>query len=165
MKQIDIAYYEWLTAQIAIPSGKTYHYLFERMHNMEFIWTVPHDANRLRDGIDLRTEFLDGRAHRLTLDVATALEVLIGLSRRVAFNAGGNEKRWAWLLIKNLKLNRMSDPVSSENATRIENILEALIWRTYRSDGSGGFFPLKDPTDDQTKVEIWYQMQAYIREM
>jgi len=40
-----------------------------------------------------------------------------------------------------------------------------LIWRDYHADGRGGFFPLTNPDTDQTKVEIWYQMNAYVTEM
>jgi hypothetical protein len=29
----------------------------------------------------------------------------------------------------------------------------------------GGFFPLTHPNDDQRKVEIWYQMNAYLDEL
>ena len=29
----------------------------------------------------------------------------------------------------------------------------------------GGFFPLAFPKEDQTKVEIWYQMSGYLEEL
>ena len=35
----------------------------------------------------------------------------------------------------------------------------------YERDGQGGFFPLKYPTEDQTKKEIWDQMNLYVNEM
>jgi hypothetical protein len=47
----------------------------------------------------------------------------------------------------------------------VEEILYALIWRTYDPDGVGGFFPLAWPKEDQTKIEIWYQMNAYAKEI
>ena len=31
-------------------------------------------------------------------------------------------------------------------------------------DGSGGLFPLKNPPGDERKVEIMYQMYAYVHE-
>lgn len=167
MNQLDYDYYTWLISQINIPTEKSYGDLFDRMHNLEFVWTVPNDDNRVQDGLDLRPEFM-GRSQgqgNLALAGVTLLEVLVSLSRRVAFTAGGDERDWAWRLIKNLKLNKMSDPLTTENADRVEVILEALIWRTYHHDGRGGFFPLKQPKEDQTKVEIWYQMNAYVNEM
>jgi hypothetical protein len=164
MSKTDIDYYEWLISQIYIRNDKSYRGLFERMHNMEFVWTVPNDNNRIQDGLDLRYEFLNGTRNKLTLNGATFLEVLIALSRRVAFTAGGEANLWAWKLMKNIKLNKMSDPLTDEKASRIDVILYNLIWRIYDKNGRGGFFPLNHTLEDQTKVEIWYQMQAYVNE-
>jgi hypothetical protein len=89
---------------------------------------------------------------------------LVALSRRLEFIAGGEQDVWAGQLLKNLGLDKMYDPVSARKINQIEDILEALIWRTYERDGKGGFFPLKHTEEDQTKVEIWYQMNAYVNE-
>ena len=165
MKKIDYAYYEWLVNQIETPGDRTYNELFERMHNFEFVWFVPNDGNRVQDGLDLRPEFLDGKAQNLQLEGATMLEILVSLSRRLAFIAGGDERQWAWRLLKNLKLNKMSDPLTEDQAKRIDDILYAVVWREYGDDGRGGFFPLKHAPEDQTKVEIWYQLNTYVIEM
>ena len=164
MNPIDHEYYEWLVSQINIPNDKTYWDLFEQMHNLEFVWTVPNDDNRVRDGYDLRFEFLNNKSGRLDLVGVTILEVLVILSRRVAFTAGGEPHNWAWRLLKNIRLTRMYDPFTHQKSNRVTDILEALVWRTYRPDGLGGFFPLKEPNEDQTKVEIWYQMNAFVLE-
>jgi len=165
MKKIDYDYYNWLTSQIFTPRERTFEELFSRMHNLEFVWFIPNDDNRLQDGLDLRAEFLNGRRPNLTLQGATVLEVLVALSRRVAFTAGGDAEMWAWRLLKNLRLNKASDPITAAKETRIEETLYALIWRTYEPSGQGGFFPLRFPNQDQTKLEIWFQMNAYIIEM
>ena len=164
MNKIDYEYYEWLISQIASPEHHSYRDLFERMHNFEFVWVVPHDDNRVQDGLDLRAEFLDGSSKRLALQGATVLEVLVGLSRRVAFVAGGDERIWAWKLLKNLRLHKMVDPLTDVRAQRVDDILYALVWRTYEPNGQGGFFPLDNALDDQTKVEIWVQLNAYVME-
>lgn len=165
MTLLDISYYEWLISQIKTPVERTYNDMFERMHNLEFVWTVPNDNNRVQDGIDLRFEFAGSDSRKLTLKIVTFLEVLVALSRRVAFVAGGDERVWAWILIKNIGLNKMSDPLTNGRTDKIEEILHTLIWRTYDYDGNGGFFPLKNPEKDQAKVEIWYQMNTYVNEM
>jgi hypothetical protein len=36
--------------------------------------------------------------------------------------------------------------------------------RLYTTSGYGGLFPLEEPKEDQRKVEIWYQMMAYLGE-
>jgi hypothetical protein len=165
VKQINYAYYEWLVGQIDIPNGKTYNDLFERMHNVEFVWTVPNDDNRVQDGLDLRPEFADGRAADLILEGVTFLEIVVSLSRRLEFTAGGEARDWAWRLIKNLRLHKCSDPLTPQKLDRVNDILDAVIWRTYQPNGRGGFFPLQHPGEDQTKVEIWYQLNSYVIEM
>ena len=152
-------------ARVDIPNHKSYNDMFELMHNMEFVWTVPNDDNRVQDGLDLRYEFAGDDSKRLLLQGVTMLEILISLSKRVAFTAGGEPQVWAWRLLKNLKLTKKPDPLTELNRARVIDILETVIWRTYRMDGTGGFFPLKNPQKDQTQVEIWYQMNAYVIEM
>jgi len=166
LKEVDYAYYEWLIAQIATPNnGKTYHQLFDRLHQTEFVWLVPNDDNRVADGKELRGEFSQYERVILPFEGVSVLEVIISLSRRVAFISDrGDAHIWAWKLIKNLRMNRMSDPLSTGNMNRIDDILQVMIWRAYRPDGVGGFFPLDYPREDQTKIEIWYQMNAYIIE-
>jgi hypothetical protein len=118
--------------------------------------------------LDLRPEFAEDKISDLILEGVTFLEVLVSLSRRIEFTAGGEARKWAWRLIKNLRLNKMFDPLNEDNHNRFiraRDILDAVIWRTYERDGKGGFFPLHNPNDDQTKVEIWYQMNAYVMEM
>lgn len=166
ISRIDYEYYEWLVSQIHIPNHNDYSELFERLHNLEFIWIVPHDDDRAGDGTALRYEFLNGASRKLLLKEATILEVLVALSRRVAFQAGTESaERWAWRLLKNLRLNKATSPLVGSKGERVEEILYNLVWRQYQSNGSGGFFPLKHNLKDQTKVDIWNQMNAYVMEM
>jgi hypothetical protein len=83
-----------------------------------------------------------------------------GLALRVDFCANG----WAWVLMHNLELHRITDPVGRAKARRANAILDKCIWRTYESNGRGGFFPLMWPDENQVHVELWYQMSAYINE-
>jgi hypothetical protein len=46
----------------------------------------------------------------------------------------------------------------------VNQILTNLVERTYQKNGKGGLFPLKQPAKDQRRVEIWYQMAAYLNE-
>ena len=60
---------------------------------------------------------------------------------------------------------KFTDSVRVANReARIDSALEAVITRSYYSDGQGGLFPLMDPSSDQRKTEIWYQMAAYLLE-
>jgi hypothetical protein len=165
-QQIERDYFHWLTSQIELPADNrhTYNDLFTRMHETEFLWHIPHDDDRVQDGLDLRTQFLNGRRYRFDYG-ASVLEVLIALSIRVAFTAGGHPPIWAWQLIENLRLDRRFDPFTEGRANSVDETLEALIWRTYRRDGKGGFFPLNEAREDQTKIDIWNQMNMYVNEI
>jgi hypothetical protein len=162
------AYLHWLEAQVKVESHRTYTDLLTMMHAREFTWFVPNDDNRQRDGLDLRVEFL--RECKVDLDImsfgpCSVLEVLIGLSRRLAFMTDGTPEGWAWQLLLNLDLEYMTDPLSQRKVNRVNDKLDTLIQRTYNPDGTGGFFPLAWPEEDQRKVELWYQMGAYVNEI
>jgi hypothetical protein len=167
------AYLEWLEPQLRDENdGKSYSDLIILMFQTEFPWGTPwdvnNDDNRLADGMDLRAEFSRefnvGRTDLLGMGPVSFLEVLIGLSRRLEFAAGGSAPGWAWQLVCNLELHRMSNPLSEAKKQRVRDILETVIQRKYRPDGQGGFFPLAFPDEDQTRIEIWYQMHAFLEE-
>ena len=160
-------YFEWLTSQIIIDGHRKvtmYTGMLELLHQKEFVWIVPNDDNRIGDSMDLRAEFLGGAHHSFQKGVSV-LEVLVSLSRRMEFTVEGDARKWAGKLLENLDLHKMQDPLSKRKVELIEEILETLVWRTYDRDGVGGFFPLAWTEDDQTKVELWYQMNAYVNEM
>lgn len=171
---IDQVYFTWLCDRVNCnygkPNGKTYFGLLGQLHSKEFVWVVPNDDNRLEDAMDLRYEFhndngIDNPDTLLQgVPPLSVLEVIIGLSRRLAFLDSGEPGDRAWLLIENLGLHNQCDPITRLKAEFIDDALETLIWRTYEPDGVGGFFPLAFPYENQTKVEIWRQMSAYISE-
>jgi hypothetical protein len=172
---VDEVYFTWLTDRVDFDfgrnNGRTYIGLMEQLHNKEFVWIVPNDDNRLEDADNLRHQFLDETGITNPGDLLrgvpplSVLEVLLALSMRCAFNGGGTPPNWAWRLIENLDLHNMADPISPRKFSKIDDILEGLIWRNYEYDGVGGFFPLTHPNDDQREVEIWYQMNAYLDEL
>lgn len=172
-------YLHWLEAQLTdeySKSTKSYWELVMLMFEKKFDWSMDMDNNRVQDGKDLRMEFAraNGGSNRQQLATADVLmgmapvsflEVLIGLSRRMAFIAGGGAPGWAWQLLGNLELQRMSDPLSRGKYKRAEEIMNAVMLRTYLPDGTGGFFPLAWPDGDQTQIELWYQMNSYVEEL
>jgi len=165
-------YFRWLVPQIRgnerNDSGQSYNDLARILFSKEFVSIVNYDENRMADGRQLRRDFCHARRLPInTLDwiESTAfLEVLVGLSRHLEFQAGGDAHGWAWQLICNLELHKFSDPLSPRKSKQAEEILETCIQRTYTPDGQGGFFPLAWPIEDQRAVELWYQMAAYVDE-
>lgn len=171
MIPIDKPYFDWLISQIEFPRNfhKTFHELLDHLHQVEFVWVVDGDDNRVQDAKDLRTEFknkFQGHFPEMEFkNYVSVLEVMIAVSRILEFVAGGEAPAWVWRLIDNLKLNNFYDPWNKTKRGQVNDILDTLIWRTYERDGQGGFFPLIFPAEDQTKVEIWYQLNAYAKEI
>lgn len=165
-------YLRWLEPQLRDENGnpdKTYEALLRLMFERDFEVVVSMDDNRVHDGLELRVEFARELRFRpdfmQVLGAGTFLEVLIGLSRRLAFTAGGQAPGWAWNLLGNLGLQRMYDPITPQKRRKVREIMDVAIARTYAPNGTGGFFPLAWPDEDQTRIQLWYQMNAYIEEL
>lgn len=160
----DDRYFTWLVDQVKLDNPyREMNELLRELYDCEFSWlpTIWGDENRLMDAKELRYEVGINKEFR----PVSVLEVLIALSRRMEFIVGGTAPGWAWQFILNLGFERMYDPLSQQKRERIRERLQSLVYRNYQPDGLGGFFPLQRPDDDQTRVEIWYQMAAYIDEV
>lgn len=162
-------YFTWLVLQIGDERVDDIEPVCTLMHQKEFIWFVANDDNRIQDALDLRLEYLyemelDVPSEALRLVHVSVLEVLVALSRRVEFFCNGEARRWAWVLMEHLGLHKYRGRITPVKRGHVDQILEKLVWRQYDADGTGGFFPLGWPNEDQTKIEIWYQMQNWIGE-
>ena len=65
-------------------------------------------------------------------------------------------------MICNLGLDKFDD--KHYNSDYVYEILGKFVRREYDFNGRGGLFPLKNVQNDQRKVEIYYQMLAYLSE-
>jgi hypothetical protein len=169
---LDERYFTWLYSQVGSVEitnpSKTYWGLLNLLFRKEFFWIVPNDDNRAEDGRALRDQFIQEEGI-VSVDAdwmqlgCSMFELLIGLSRRLSFEDGQTTSVWFWELMKNLRLDRYTDnrPIPHK---KVEDVLDGVIWRTYAVDGSGGIFPLKHPNSPVTKLELWYQAQAYLIE-
>lgn len=144
--------------------------MLEVMYGVPFEWYVPNDDNRAEDGIDLRYEYLDeessGTETFLSSD-CSMLEMFIGMARRISFELGLATDICFWVLMENLNLTgkQFSDAFFSDaEANIVHDAMITINSRTYDYDGTGGLFPIFDPREDQRKVELWYQMSAFLTE-
>lgn len=166
---IDNIYFNWLCAKVVhveVPTPSlTYWNLLRKLHDTEFIWLLSGDDNRVEDGLELRREFLalSHLEHDTFWDNlgCSVLEMLIAFARRLEFETDQPLDNWFWQMLQNLGVADLNDAMqlTSEN---IDEILHQFVWRTYRADGFGGLFPLRNPEHDQRKVEIWYQFCEYM---
>lgn len=69
---------------------------------------------------------------------------------------------WFWKILENAGLEKYTDEQFDE--WKVYQILDDIVDRRYNRNGFGGLFPLRKPKKDQRKVELWYQMCAYLVE-
>ena len=170
---LDHRYFYWLYQQVAALTNpnpaRGYFKLLEQLHRKEFTWFVENDHNRMEDGLLLRNEFLretrtEGDQDWMELE-CSMLEMLVALSRRVAFETNGEPIEWFWRMLTNLELVSYTDDIYHEKHNEaIDDILQMVADRTYTEHGVGGLFPLLNADQDQRNVEIWYQMSLYLLE-
>lgn len=173
---LDGQYLTWLYGQVADIKEKnparTYWSVCRQLYKKEFVWLFANDDNRIEDGRELRYEFIDSYdieevdPEWLSMG-CSMLELLVGLSRRLSFDAEGEPREWFWQMLENLDLDLSRIHDRRFNTLReweIDQALDQVIWRTYSADGHGGLFPLRGADRDQREIEIWYQASAYIME-
>ena len=142
----------------------------KQLYVKEFVWLIANDDNRAEDGKELRYEFINEQGidevDQAWLDLGcSVLEMMIALARRAAFESDDEVVEWFWRFIFNLGLNNHTDiAYTSKTEREVDNVLDTVIFRTYDADGLGGLFPLTHPRQDQRKVELWYQLAAYLSE-
>jgi hypothetical protein len=168
-------YFQWLCEKVNIDTeDKSYWLLAKALHSKEFYSTVPNDDNRGNDGKKLREQYSEenGNCPFDPIDgPCTMLEMLIALSERFEDIMSDPEEydrtsKWFWEMLKNLGLDTYEDINYYDlwEGGDVDEILNTVLERTYRRNGKGGLFPLKESKKDQRKVEIWYQMCAYVLE-
>ena len=175
MKSTNVAlqrpeYFEWLCSYISIPGINTTNYISV----LNYLFTIPFkevnsmDVNRIKDAFNLRIDFC--REFNISCSdngpTISVFEVLVALSircERDIIGEPGNELwgRLFWDMLHNLSVDI---PNSQFNEELVDIHINRWLDRSYNNDGVGGAFPLKKPSSDQTKVELWYQMQSYITE-
>lgn len=163
-------YFEWLCRKVCKTTTKINRYsqLLETLHSIEFIYYIPMDANRLRDGEDLRYRFARrfGVEPTFLSDSCSVLEMLVALAIRCEEQImddpekGNRTSIWFWEMIENLGLHHMTNDNYNEQVVR--DVIDCLLERRYDPDGTGGLFTINNCRYDLRKVEIWYQMCWYL---
>lgn len=168
----DERYLNWLYGQVAPvrESRRTWRSLFKQMHRTIFVAIVAHDENRIADARDLRYEFLaeceDEQGDLEWMEApCSMLELLVILARQLSFELDEPVDFWFWHLVKTLEFEQFHDRNYNDNVQAlVSETLDRIVWRTYLPSGRGGLFPLQHPDRDQRKVELWYQLNAYLLE-
>lgn len=164
---IDGLYFNWLRAKVVDFETPSYLYLdlLKILYQTEFVWILIGDKNREDDGLELRDDFL--RESGVDYDPhwyetpCSILEVLLSLAKRACFVTDMPVNDWFWKFITNLNLDGYKT-ISKSDKVLINRILETWLFRVYDYSGYGGLFPMREPAEDQTQLETWYQFNRYI---
>lgn len=161
---------------------KKFEKLLERLHETPFRYSIPMDANREDDGINLRyrygeeygydmaeiAAYLDDRPCSV-LEMMTALcvrcekSIMDGYSLKCLPRVDSFTEYLFGLMLDNLGLSEMDD--CHFDIDYVDERVNRFLDRDYAYNGDGGLFKLENPPRDLRGVEIWYQMCWYIDEM
>lgn len=169
-------YFEWMfnlacAERFALPIS--FRKMIIHLHNTEFIFLNSNDANRAKDGINLRYRFAStrncrDRVHHLE-GPCSVLEMMLALSIRCEEqfmddpDIGDRTNQWFWEMVVNLGLGAMTDDKYDRDI--VTDILDRFLNRDYAPNGKGGLFRVRHTDCDMRKIEIWYQMCFYLDEI
>ena len=166
-------YFEWLYDIVDVNTYSryiSYRRLLEYLHDTEFIFLIPKDENRAKDGADLRYRFalshgLDDTPECLD-GPCSVLEMMVALAIRCEEDImddpdiGDRTKQWFWGMITSLGLGAMYD--TRFDICYVEEVVERFLNRDYEHNGRGGLFTIKHPRYDLRDIEIWRQLNDYL---
>jgi hypothetical protein len=169
------AYFKWLVRCFCTdpeedPRMFGFHNLLEQMYRKDYYYTIQNDENRADDGLNLRYLFRTNYDEDIPDGPCSFLEFLIGVSIRLSeMLAVGDELPpylYFWELAIHLGLDKYTDKEYGRDSTifMVDLLMTDFMDRKYGRDGCGGLFPLSRPRGNQTRKEVWYQMQDYLLE-
>lgn len=171
--QIRNEYFDWMIDLVNANRGPkeiSYIKLLEYLHNTEFTYLILRDRNRAEDGVDLRyrfglirkhleySEYLSGPSSVLEMMIALAIRCEECIMDDPAY--GNRTSQWFWGMIVSLGLGGMTDAIFDRDY--VEECLTRFLNREYERNGKGGLFTVKGTRRDMRKMEIWYQLNAYL---
>lgn len=168
-------YFEWMFQMVCrnrYTEEHPYRKLLSFLHDVEFTYVIPKDANRAEDGIDLRYRYAyenhldDDEVLDTIVGPCSVLEMILALSIRCEESimddpsVGDRTGQWFWKMVVNLGLGSMTD--SKFDLEEAESIISRFLNREYEPDGRGGLFTVRNCECDLRDVEIWVQMMWFL---
>lgn len=143
--------------------------LLHQLYNTPFLWVLPKDSNRCEDGRGLRHSIFEDLGpvfNALDEDDVNVLEVLAALAQRMSFQWDELSVHDCFVIfLDNLTLTDFLLRWEGAASFAVDDILNDWMSRNIDYNGERGLFPLERPESDQRRIEIWYQMSAYLIEM
>lgn len=173
---VENEYFEWLYNYVCVNrvhAGVSYRNLFMYLHNTEFIFSIPNDVNRAKDGEELRYRFfleleekegvcppveIEGPCSVLEMLVALAIKCEEGIMEDTRY--GDRTAQWFWGMLRNMGIGLMTDDIFDRDY--VKEKIDIFMNREYSPDGKGGLFYIRDCEEDLRDVEIWIQLCWYL---
>lgn len=161
-------YFEWLSSIVCrgrYEGRASFKKLLRRLHDIDFYYIIPKDANRAADGIEFRlryadSRFIDDRPNCSVLEMLVALAVRCEETIMDDPRYGDRTGQWFWRMIVNLGLGGVTD--SNYDEQLVDETIDRFLKREYSPDGHGGLFVLRNCRWDLREVEIWHQLLWYL---
>ena len=161
----DNDYYVWLLESIDALHGEhsCYQLLVQHLFTTEYDYAFEMDRNRAMAGENLRALY----SQDCGIDIddvnggpCNVLEMLIALSKSMAFDTSTETSEWFWKLIDNLGLTSEDD--EHFDRAYVDHQLDIWMSREYSADGDGSLFPIPNFDGDLQRMEVWDQKNAYL---
>ena len=173
---VENEYFEWLYNSVCknrVHDKVSYRKLFMLLHDTEFIFSIPNDVNRAKDGEELRYRFFleleekEGVYPPVNIEgPCSVLEMLVALSIKCEesimddFQYGDRTAQWFWGMLRNMGIGLMTDDIFDRDY--VKEKIDIFMNREYEPDGKGGLFYIRDCKEDLRNVEIWIQLCWYL---
>ena len=163
-------YLQWLYRFLGNTSN--YSKLLDYLYQVDFVWIIPMDENRAKDGVNLRFQFCDIYGLDLTKHdeifgskPCSMLEMMIALAVRIEDDFMGTENsnntpRWFWSMIFALGLQFQKN--DNFNAEKVDSVILQFIEHRYGPDGRGSLFHVPMQNVDFRHLQIWDQMNYWL---
>lgn len=152
---------EWLFQN----TGQQNEFLLRKIHEEEFVPFLEQDNNRVSDVIDFRRRF----GYYDTFTPPSMLELMLSLACRCEEDIMGevgsfNPGRWFAIMMSSLGLLSLKYETDERLIEMgVKRIMSKFRCNAYSPDGDGGLFYMPGIEKDIREVEIWFQLQLYLK--
>lgn len=177
MTHLEYEYRKWLVglAMHVCSDYGDYSELFEYLYSREFYSDIAKDYNRAEDGKELRIRFadeygisvnkvygeLDGRCSVLEMMLALAIRC----EEQIMWDPELGDRTGLWFHDMLVSMHIDDETDGYFDVDLVKKAVDTMLNRTYRRNGSGGLFTLRETNKDMRKAEIWYQLNWYLNEV
>lgn len=161
-------YYIWLLEIVDVDPEDHLNRLCWALFNTEFQWDIPMDKNRAADGLDLRKQYeWSHKVKNLLPEWCSALEMMVALCDRIETEImscdtfGDRTGLWFRIILHFLhqEIDSCDTFLSFCDSFKMKSITKCFE----KGSDFRLFLSKKWPKNGQ-KVEIWYQMHAFLVE-